>query len=235
MLLFAVLACVKQPSADTGRRLETGDTAQGDTGAAPEPPIGPCGPWSGVRRIGTRWNVRATQDYIDRFGWDGGGAYEVVDASAEHTVIHYAARFEGDEGWFGVDRTETWRCDSAGAWWLASDVKTEGRTSTADVGLTATRTFEPGWLVRPATMESGTTWSDSFEVTTDVEGVGTSTASVACTTRAEEEVDHTVAAGVFSAIHLAVDCAGFGAPQPWLAEGTGPIDDGDVELISYVP
>jgi len=32
-----------------------------------------------------------------------------------------------------------------------------------------------------------------------------------------------------------VDCAGFGAAQPWLAEGTGPIDDGDVELASYVP
>jgi hypothetical protein len=226
MLLFLGFGCVKQPLVDS---------AALDSGGVMAPEIGPCGAWSGVRRVGTTWTVQATQAYKDRLGWDGGGTQTVIADSAEETVIHYVAHFEGGDSWFDVDRTETWRCDADGAWWVRSDVKTSGRTYNADIGVIATRTFEPGWLVRPSSLHAGATWQDAFVVTTVSEDVGDSTSSVTCTTTAGQEVEHPVAAGTLKAVPLTVDCGSFGAPQPWLAEGTGFVDDGDVELSAYVP
>ena len=235
MLLFAVLACAKQPLPDTGRSLETGDTARGETGSAEAPAIGPCGPWSGVRRVGTKWEVRATESYETRFGWTGGGTVEVVGDAPDETVLHYLATFEGSESYFTLDRTETWRCDEQGAWWLRSDVKTEGRSGSADIGLASVRTFSPGWLVRPAALEAGLVWNDAFVLTTATEGFEATTADVTCASVAGEETERTVAAGTFTAIQLQVACEGAGAADPWLAMGTGQIDDGDVELVSYQP
>jgi hypothetical protein len=188
-----------------------------------------------VRRVGTRWSVRATESYTERLGWTGEGVIEVTADNADATVLHYVARFEGESGWFELDRTETWRCDEAGAWWLRSDVTTTGRSGNADIGVVATRTFDPGWRVRPGDVEPRATWEDRFVVTNTIDGGEPTEEEVVCNSTLGPAEARTVPAGSFTASLLAVTCDRIGAASPWLSSGTGFVDDGDVELVDYVP
>lgn len=231
MLLYAMLGCVKpSPALETGARIDSGETGTIDTGEASL-----CGAWSGVRAEGTAWALAPTEAYIAQWGWTGAGTSTVTSVSSELVTVELVAHYEGSEGYFDLRRADTWRCDGAAAWWVRSDVRSDGESGGTHIGSAAVRTFEPGWLVRPATAEVGASWADNFTVTTTFEGGEPSSGAASCVSTVAEEAVRAVEAGDVLARHVSVECTGVGVDSVWLREFGGFVEDDDLQLVAYRP
>ena len=235
-MVLLLVACVKSgPAHETGGR---GDTAGGDSGTdgadtALNP--APCGDWSGVQRIGSAWVYDPTDAYVEEWGFDGSGSVEVTGIVGATVTLVSTGRYEGDSGYFAWSRTESWRCDADGAWWTRSEAASEGRSGTYEFGTSGVRTFDPGWLIRPADATVGVSWTDAFVQTVDLDGSDPASTEVACSSVVVEEATRTVDAGALLARRVAVDCGSGGGLDVWLQEGVGMIEDEDQVLASYEP
>lgn len=231
MLLSVLLGCVKpSPALETGARIDSGETGTIDTGEASL-----CGAWSGVRGVGTAWSLAPTDTYVAQWGWTGSGTSTVTAASGDRVIVELVAHYEGAEGFFDLRRSDTWRCDGTAAWWVGSDVSSDGESGGTHIGTAAVRSFEPGWLVRPATAQLGSSWADNFTVTTTFEGGEPSASAASCVSTVAEEAVRAVDAGSVLARHVAVECTGVGFDSVWLRETGGFVEDDDLQLVEYRP
>ncbi len=230
-MLLLLAACVKPvPAADTAR----GDTAETGVDTAGPPGPGPCGPWAGVRQVGTRWDFVPTNDYVERFQWNGTGSTVVTAIDGEVVTLRTTAHYSGDEGSFELSRTETWRCDAQGAWWTGSVVSTTYASGGHSSAITGTRTFDPGWLVRPSTLTLQDAWVDRFTHRQVVNGVEGSE-EVVCTSTAADDETVPVGAATVPARRVDVDCVGLDSTTLWLADGLGLVADPDLRVVEYRP
>ena len=228
MVLLLAFACVKAPpSPESGLRGDSGDDTAAELGPSP------CGVYSGVRRVGSTWNDVPTADYEARFGWTGTSTTKVTGLD-DTVTLHTLARFSGSEGSFDLDRTETWRCDERGAWWLRSDATTTAHSGTSTVENHGVRDFSPGWLVRPVELVVSDAWSDTFSVTMVLNDGAPSTSEAACTSTVAAEETLALALGALPTRRINVDCIGVSSEIWWLAENVGLAADEDIQLVSYV-
>jgi hypothetical protein len=233
MVVLLLLACAHRGPV----RAETGDTSAdsgadaADTGA----PLGaPCGPWAGVARVGTQWTYVASDAYVETFGFDGTFTVEVIaiDDPATTVTLQQTGAYRGDSGAFTWSRTDTWRCDAAGAWWVRSESETSSISHGTPIDTRGWRTFEPGWLVRPTEMAD---WSDAFTVTQPVNGGDPVVTSAECVTTVTDATTFTVEGQTVAARRVTPTCTGVGADAMWLGAGVGLIDNGDEQLVGFLP
>ncbi len=242
MLLLA-LACAKQaPPGDTASLVDsaadtsadTADTA-GDTGHTGTVDPGVCGVWSGVQRAGTAWTYVPSDAYVATYGMDGSFVTTVTAIDNDVVTLSTEGRYDGANGYFHFVRVDTWRCDDQGAWWTGSTAQSDGVSGSNTIAQEGWRSFEPGWLVRPWTLELGTSWADSFALTSAVNGSEPEVVNATCTSTVIDEQNRVVGAGTFPALLVDHACTGVSLDDPWLAEGTGLVENDDELLERFVP
>lgn len=230
MLLHGLLACAHGPAAfapgDTSN--DTARDTSGDTSGD-----GPCGAFAGVRGVGTRWTYAPNDAYVATYGYDGTFGIEVAAIDEGNVTLAVAGSYTGDGGGFSWTRTDTWRCDDAGAW--LTHTTSTSRSEPGGSELEGSRAFDPGWLIRPASLDEGATWTDSFALTSAYNGGEPVTEPVTCTSTVDDRAVREVDAGAVEALHVGVQCDGIGADGVWLHEGMGMIENDDEALVAYAP
>lgn len=249
-MLWLLLACAKQrPPADSAAAIpidstETGDSSDlgpsdtADSGVSPVtiwPVDGPCGAWSGVQRTGTTWAYAASDAYVASYAMDGG--YTTFATVTEDGIVTLVSTgsYTGEYSSFSYSRTDTWRCDPAGAWWTRNESNSNLTTSNGESTISGWRSFTPGWLVRPSLAEVGATWTDLFVLEGEVNGVESAPQDVSCVSNVSLEELRIVEAGEFTARRVDTDCDVSSDSSRWLTHRLGMLETDDEELIAYVP
>lgn len=249
-VLLVLFACAKHPpGGDTATRGDTGDAqpdtaadtsvdtadTAADTGHTGTVDPGPCGPWTGVLRVGTTWTYTPSDAYVALYGMDGTFTTTVLALTDEHVTLSTEGRYDGASSYFHFVRTDTWLCDGDGAWWTASSAQSDGVSGSSVIAQEGWRSFEPGWLVRPWNLEVGTTWNDSFTATSSVNGSEPEAVAASCVSTVVGEGNRVVGAGTFPALQVDYACSGVSLDDAWLAEGTGLLETEDETLERYLP
>ena len=251
-MLWLLLACAKQPppmdsghvqTADSGETgsASTGDTARTETGDSAGPPVtiwetdGPCGAWSGVQRTGTTWTYAASDAYVTGYALDGTFTTVATVGDDDTVTLATSGKYEGETSSFVFSRTDTWKCDAAGAWWIRNESSATSRAGSNESTITGWRTFTPGWLVRPATADVSATWTDEFVLDSEVNGVVSEPASATCVSTIVDEQNRTVDGGTFAARQLDVACDILNGNSKWIAQYLGIVETEEEVLAAYTP
>lgn len=249
-MLWLLLACAKQrPPVDSAPAIpvdstevgDTGDSSIADTADSAASPVtlwpvdGPCGAWSGVQQTGTTWTYTASDDYVATYAMDGGFTTVATVGEDGLVTLLSTGSYAGDRSSFSYSRTDTWRCDEAGAWWIRNESNSNLRNGGNESTISGWRTFVPGWLVRPAMADVGTIWTDTFTLESEVNGVHDTPYEVSCVSNVSLEEVRRVDAGEFLAQRVDTDCDGSSDTSRWLVQYLGVLATEDEELTAYVP
>lgn len=230
MLLFALWACAARTAPPGPAIGAPTPPATADPAAVPD-----CGAWSGMAGVGTRWEATATADYTARHGVAGTAATVVTAAAGDRVELLHTGTYAGEGGRFVVERRETWRCDAAGAWWIASVATSSAAWEGGGSVVTVERSFSPGILVRPAAPTPGAAWSTPTTVVVRAQGGPPVTTQGECRYEVGAEATAVVPAGARAARELRIECPGTRVPATRLAPGVGWLSDPDLELTAYRP
>ncbi|MBM4365920.1 MAG: hypothetical protein FJ102_06865 [Deltaproteobacteria bacterium] len=243
-MLLIVLGCAKAPppvdsgGIDSGSR-DTSDTAtagdSGDTGgfSVPVEP-GPCGAWAGVQGGGTTWTYEPTEAYVAAYGFDGSFT-TTADGAGEEWTLRSVGRYDSDTGYISWDRTDTLRCDAEGAWFTHSESTGESLSGTSTISQVGMRHFEPGWLIRPASLELGSAWSDDFTYSSEVNGVVADDLAVHCDNTVVAAEARELPVATLDALHVDFSCDNIKGPDGWLARHVGLVETDQELLTAFVP
>lgn len=222
-LLFVTAALAADPS--------TTSAAPISAPAASAPEAGPCGWWSGVQRVGTRWRYALNQAGIDRSGGGGSRVIEVAALQDGRVTLLETGAYLGDLK-LEWTRTEVWRCDQRGGSLVSFSNESRGE----DYVQRASNTYEPGWLRWPA---EPTDWKDAWnERGVSISGEKTANA-VTCKTKVKQGDERDVVSRHISTLVITPRCKGdqyFPEPPPYtLGAGVGVIAVGEWVLVEYSP
>ncbi len=243
-MLLLIVACAKPPSAvDTGL-IDSGGRETGDAGGSNEtgdgsgfdPPSepGPCGRWAGVQGLGTSWTFVPTAAYVAAYGFDG--SYNTtVTSVADEVTLQTEGRYDSANGYITWTRTDIWRCDEYGAWFTHSDASSSSLSGTDVITQSGWRDFDPGWLIRPAALDVGTTWTDDFTYTSEVNGAPQPEAAVHCDSSVTAAETRTLPIATLDTLKLDATCDNIRGPDGWLAEYVGLVETGEELLSEFVP
>ncbi|MDP2306154.1 MAG: hypothetical protein Q8P18_09000 [Pseudomonadota bacterium] len=193
----------------------------------------PCGLWAGVARVGTRWMYEPTETYQASLDFDGEYTIEVAAIDGERVTLSQVGAYSGDAGSFTWSRTDTWRCDAAGAWWIRSEASVGGTSQDQPIRQVGWRTFTPGWLVRPAVLDES--WADAFTVTQSVNGGEPRESAASCVTSPSEVETRTVGGRAVPVRQVMPVCEGIVGIPSWLGAGVGLVETEDERLVGYWP
>ncbi len=243
-MLFLVLACAKAPPpvdtglSDSGSR-DTSDTARpgdnGDTGGLDLPTEpGPCGAWAGVQGTGTSWTYVPSDAYVSAYGFDGSFTTTVTGV-ADEVTLHIVGRYDSDTGYVSWDRKDTWRCDESGAWFTHSESSSESMSGTSTISQSGWRHFEAGWLIRPATLEVGSTWSDDFTYSSETNGVLGADVAVHCDSAVIGAETREFPIATLDTLKVDYSCDNIKGPDGWLAKYVGLVETDQELLSAFIP
>lgn len=253
-MTWLFLACAKQPvaveSADRPAT-ETGDSSYPSSESAQESDPhtgesagagvtvwevdGPCGAWSGVQQTGTTWTYAASDAYVATYQLDGSFTTTATVGDAGIVTLATTGEYTGDRTSFQFSRTDTWRCDAAGAWWTTNESTSAYYVDGSGSTITGWRTFTPGWLVRPATADVGASWVDRFVLASEVNGIRDEGVDTSCVSIVSNEEKRNIEAGEFLARKIDTDCDVSTDSSRWLTQFLGMIETDDEILVEYVP
>lgn len=253
-MFWLLIACAKQPTpVDSGSTTPADSTVGGDSGGdgggdseseTGKVPItiwemaGPCGEWSGVQQSGTTWTYAASDSYVATHAMDGGfttTATVIGEGEASTVLLTTTGKYKGEGSDFSYSRIDTWRCDAAGAWWVRNESTSSYTAGGVGSSISGWRTFTPGWLVRPATAEVGASWTDTFVLDAEVNGVQDEPTNVSCVSSVSIEETRAVEAGEFVARRVDIDCDTLSDTWRWLTRYLGVVETDDETLAQYLP
>ena len=243
LLLLLATACGDKPVDDTQAGDDTGpveadtDTdadADGDTDADADADSDAdadadlCGGFTGIRGVGSSWEW----NYVS--GISGHQASTVESISGTTVVLRVDSEISASGYTTTYDMRTSYRCDDDGLWHTYAEVDYHTVGPDYDYQGSTTSSYS-GYLVIPADLEVGSTWTNSVSGTTTVVETGdtnsftfTSTGQVT----AEEQV--TVPAGSYTALRTTITTDG-NAATSWLAADVGTVKSDSSELVSYTP
>ncbi len=226
MSLLLALACAHRanvPPRDSG---ETGhgslDLADGGD---------PCGGWTGFA-AGARWTYEPSDAYVAVHGFVGTYTVEVASVVGEVVTLVHAGAYAGTSGAFEWTRTETWRCDGAGAWLLRQEARTAGVSNGRKIDTEGWRAYAPGWLLRPVAAGA---WSDRFAYTAETNGARDATREVTCETVAVAGPAWVGSGGPAATLLVTPACTERSPDAFTLAAGLGFVADPDAVLVTFTP
>ena len=240
-ILLLAVACGDKPGDDTQADDDTGpveaDTdADGDTDADADADadsdadadLDLCGGFTGIRGVGTSWEW----NYVN--GLDGQQASTVESISGTTVVMRVDSVITASGYTTTYDMRTSYRCDDDGLWYTGSEV--DYHTTGPDYDYTgSTVSSYSGYLVTPADLEVGTTWTNTVSGSTTVVETGdTNSFSFTSTGQVAAEESITVPAGSYSALRTTITTDG-NAATSWLAPDVGTVKADSSELVSYSP
>lgn len=221
-MLLLTLACAHRAVPDTG--------ADGAYDTATEV-AARCGGWSGVVRVGTRWTYEPTPAYVDAWGFTGQWTSEVV-AMAPEILVSTIGEYTSETGYVRWSRTETWRCDDEGVWWVRSDAVSSSKTPDGSSDVIGWRTFTPGWLIRPARPADR---DESFTLLFSLNNGDPVESAVTCSSTVSEVTAREYAGRTYDTVEVSPVCDVVSASPYRLAEGVGLVETHDEYLVAYEP
>lgn len=221
-MLLLTLACAHRVVPDTG--------ADGGPDTATEV-AARCGAWSGVVRVGTRWTYEPTPAYVEAWGYAGQWTSE-VRAMSPDVVVSTSGEYTSETGYVRWTRTETWRCDDDGVWWIRSDAASSSATDAGTSDVVGWRTFTPGWLVRPARPADS---EETFALEFAVNGGAPNQNTVTCVTTVGVVEPREYAGQTFDTVEIVPVCDAISASSYRLALGIGLVETSDELLVAYEP
>lgn len=221
-MLLLTLACAHRAVPDTG--------ADGAFDTATEV-AARCGGWSGVVRVGTRWTYEPTPAYVDAWGFTGQWTSEVVAMTPE-ILVSTTGEYTGEPGYIRWSRTETWRCDDEGVWWVRSDAASNSKTSDGSSNVSGWRTFSPGMLIRPSRPADR---DESFTLLFSLNNGDPVESTVTCTTTVSDVGPREYAGRTYDTVEMTPACETMPVAPYRLAEGVGLVETHDEYLVAYEP